>query len=414
LALHQKIQVKLFTPTKKQSEFISQIQEDQVKYIILTTGRQFGKTMMAQNLALKWGLENPNSEVMWVSPIYSQARKVFESIANAIEENGLVKSVNKSNLEILFVNGSIMRFKSGERPDGLRGYTLDYLIIDEAAFIKDDVWNQVLKATILVKGKKILFISTPKGKNYLYSLSLRAQDENNKQYIHLKGTSFDSPFISVDELIEAQKTLPTDIYKQEILGEFIDDGGEVFKDVDRYCTAPNWQAKVGGKKYYAGIDFGRMDDYTVLTILDQDANMVFQYRDSKKPWQEMVGNIVKYLKQYEPTAFIEVNSIGDVLFEQIQKDYRNIEPFITSNSSKKDIIEDLILGLNEGKLVLPNESLCSALYNELKSFTYTYSPRTRNIIYGASQGAHDDTIMSLAMAYNALKNKQKKGVYHIY
>lgn len=409
-----RIQVQGFTPTEKQFEFINQILNPDVKFIVLTTGRQFGKTMMAQNLILKWALETNNSSLMWVSPIYSQCRKVFEDLEKILDGSNLTTSFNKSNLEIEFINGSKIIFRSAERPDGMRGYTSDYLVVDEAAFVRDDVWNMVLKATILVKGKKVLFISTPKGKNYLYELSLRAQDESNSKYIHLKGTSYDSPYISQDELLDAKRTLPEDIYRQEILGEFIDNGGEVFTSIERYCVLPNWQLPKPGVKYFAGIDFGRVNDFTVLTILDQDKNMVYQYRDNNKPWNEIIENIIRILNQYKAHTLIEVNSIGDVLYEQIQKQYINIEPFITSSNSKNEIIEDLIFNLNDGKLLLPTEGLCPALYNELKSFTYTYSPRSRNISYGAATGAHDDTIMSLAIALKGVKNLTKKGVYHIY
>jgi tRNA(Met) C34 N-acetyltransferase TmcA len=159
------IQVQGFSPTPKQFEFIQEILKPEVKFIILTTGRQFGKTMMAQNLILKWALETNDSVSMWVSPIYSQCRKVFEDLEKILYDSNLTTSLNKSNLEIEFINGSKIIFRSAERPDNMRGYTLDYLVVDEAAFVRDDTYNMVLKHTTIVKGKKVLFISTPKGKN---------------------------------------------------------------------------------------------------------------------------------------------------------------------------------------------------------------------------------------------------------
>ena len=80
----------------------------------------------------------------------------------------------------------------------------------------------ILKPTILVKGKKVLFISTPNGKNFLFELHLRGIDIDQKNYISLRGTSYDTPFIDKSEVEEAKRALPEDIFKQEILGEFID------------------------------------------------------------------------------------------------------------------------------------------------------------------------------------------------
>jgi len=412
--MSKQLKVKGFTPHSDQRSKINEIEKPEVKYAVLTTGRQWGKTLLAQNLLLKWALEKPNQVLMWVSPVYSQARKVFTSINEAIGASGLVKENHKSNLMITLLNGSVIHFKSGERPDSLRGFTNDYLVIDEAAFIRDEVWNTILKPTILVKGKKVLFISTPKGKNYLYSLSVRGQDPNQPSYIYLKGSSYDTPFISEDELDEARRSLPEDIFRQEILGEFIDSGGEVFVDIDRYCVLDHYQPPREKVKYYAGVDFGRQDDYSVLSIFDDTGNLVYFYRDRQKPWSEIIGNISRELKRYDALCQVEVNSIGDVLYEQLQKTYRNVLPFQTTNASKQNIIEDFIYGTNEGLIKLPSEKLNPELHLELKTFSYEYSLKTRKISYGAIQGAHDDIVMSLCIGYNTLKERKTKGSYYIY
>ena len=84
------VQIEGFTPHSNQLEKIKQIETDGVKYIVLTTGRQYGKTLLAENLLLKWALENNNSNVMWISPVYSQARKVFNDIVNAIDASPIL------------------------------------------------------------------------------------------------------------------------------------------------------------------------------------------------------------------------------------------------------------------------------------------------------------------------------------
>jgi hypothetical protein len=408
------LKVKGFTPHPDQRIKIDQIEKKEVKYIILTTGRQWGKTLLAQNLILKWAIETPNQVLMWVSPVYSQARKVFTSLVNATIDSGLVKDSHKTNFTITFVNGSVIHFKSGERPDTIRGFTLDYLVVDEAAFLKDDTYNLVLKPTIMVKGKKILFISTPKGKNYLYSMSIRGADNEQEQYLHLKGSSYDTPYISDEELDEAKKSLPEDIFRQEILGEFIDSGGEVFVDIDRYCILNSYQPRQDKVKYWAGVDFGRQNDYSVLSIFDDKGNMVYFYRERQKSWAEIIGKIAEKLREYDAMCQVEVNSIGDVLFEQLKQKYQKVEPFLTTNSSKQNIVEDFIYATNEGQIKLPTYELNPQLYNELKTFTYQYSLKTRKISYSAIDGAHDDIIMSMCIGYNTLKERKQKGSYHIY
>ena len=409
--MNKQITVQGFNPTKKQKEIIDACLTASIKYIIGCFGRQAGKSFTAMNLLLKWILEDNGSVGMWVSPVYSQAKKVFTELTQTIAGTGLTKSINKSELTIIFINGSVMYFRSGEREDTLRGYTLDYLVIDEAAYIKDEVWNTVLRPTVLVNGKKVLFISTPKGRNWFYNLAMRGYSDDYPQYKTFHATSFDTPYITEDELIEAKMSLPETIYKQEILAEFIDDGGEVFSNLKNCCVLPNYPNYDSTKRYYAGLDFGRQNDYTVLTIVNGDGEVVDFYRERQKSWDIIISEVVVKLKKWRPVCFAEVNSIGDVLYEQIKKQYPSVQPFITNSDSKQNMIEDLIMGMNENRLKLPSPELNTDLYKELSVFTYEYSPKTRKIKYGSPNGFHDDTVISLALSYHSFKKKATYGTY---
>jgi hypothetical protein len=396
--LINEIVVEGFTPTDKQKEIIDACTDETTKYIVGCFGRQAGKSFTAQNLMLKWILEDNGSVAMWVSPVYSQAKKVFTELVNSIAGTGLTLSVNKSELEIKFINGSILYFRSGEREDTLRGYTLTYLVIDEAAYIKDNVWNEVLRPTVLVHGKKVLFISTPRGKNWFYNIAMRG---------------IDSPYITKEELEEAKLSLPDNIYKQEILAEFIDDGGEVFGNLNLTSIMSAYASQETNEKYYAGLDFGRQNDYTVLIILNSKGEMVDFYRERQKSWDIIISEVLVKLRKWKPVGFAEVNSIGDVLYETLRKQYSNIQPFVTNNDSKQNMIEDLIMGMNENKIKLPSQTLNADLYKELSVFTYEYSPKTRRVKYGAPSGFHDDCVISLALAYHSFKTKINYGKYVI-
>lgn len=409
--MNKQITVQGFTPTVKQKEIIQACLSQGVKYIVGCFGRQAGKSFTAMNLLLKWALEDNGSVCMWVSPVYSQAKKVFTELTNTIAGTALTKSVNKSELTITFINGSVIYFRSGEREDTLRGYTLDYLIVDEAAYIKDNVWTEVLRPTVLVNGKKVLFISTPKGKNWFYTLAMRGLSDDYPQYKTFHATSFDTPFITQEELQEAKMSLPETIYKQEILAEFIDDGGEVFGNLKLSCILSNYPQQDSNKKYYAGLDFGRQNDYTVLTILNSDGEMVDFYRERQKSWDIIISEVVNKLRKWRPVCYAEVNSIGDVLYEQIKKQYPSVQPFITNSDTKQNMIEDLIMGMNEEKIKLPSPDLNADLYKELSVFTYEYSPKSRKIKYGGPNGFHDDCVISLALSYHSFKKKASYGTY---
>lgn len=359
---------------------------------------------MATNQALYW-LLNSKCDVGWVSPVFNQANKVYEQTVKAFHSSPfMITRKDGQKLRMEFCNGSNLQFFSAERYDNIRGFTFDYLIIDEFAFIAAEAWTEVLRATVLVKGKKVLLISTPNGKNHFYSLFML--DGVNEQYKSFKMTSYDNPFINPKEIDDAKVTLPEHIFRQEYLAEFVDGGSSVFGDL-------NYQTHTNGVRYYGGLDVARADDYTVLTIYNEAGQMIFIERWRHDTWSNIVKKVADVIDKYNASVYVEVNSIGDPVFEMLKGILRNansIQPFVTTSKSKQDIIEQLAVA-NQNKEVsfLPVDWL----KKEFDVFSYEYNPKTRNIKYSAPSGFHDDGIISSAIGYEAVKKLKLKGVYSL-
>ena len=382
---------------------ITSILESKSKFHVACVGRQFGKSLMAMNLVLYWGINRGPAKILWVSPVYSQTDKVQKELMAAIGESGLVKSCNYSSNEITLKNGTQILFRSAERYDNIRGLTCDYGVIDEAAFCKDEAWQEAIRQVFMVRGKKVLFISTPKGKNFFYDLYQLGVSEDYPQYCNYTGTSYDTPYIDPIDIMDAKKTLPENVFKQEYMAAFIDSGGEVFSNLDKntFAQYPRPQGKI-----FCGIDLGKQEDYTVATFVDSRGQIVDIYRSNAQEWTTMVNEILIRIRKHNATVMIEVNSIGDVIFEMVKKQWQDTHPFVTTSKSKQEIIEGLILDMNDVAITIPDVGLFSWLYNELSMFTYSYNPKTRSIKYGHPSGQHDDTVISLAIAnYNRKQNK---------
>jgi hypothetical protein len=263
----------------------------------------------------------------------------------------------------------------------------------------EQAWTEVLRATVLVKGKKVLLISTPKGKNHFYNLyNLNGV---NPQYKSFKMTSYDG-LASKDEIDGAKETLPEWVFRQEYLAEFVSGGQDLFSNV----TINNEAERAG--KLYAGIDLGRADDYTVLTILNDKGNMVYCGRWRHDSWQNITNSLLSKLNEYKPITYCEVNSIGDVVFEQLKSSYKDIHAFTTTSKSKNDIIEALIVANQNKEFTIQQHDW---LIKEFEVFTYQYSHSSRSVKYSAPVGFHDDGVMSCAIAYHALKNLKRSGQY---
>ncbi len=326
----------------------------------------------------------------------------------AIGGTGIVKNNNYSSNELTLKTGTTIYFRSAERYDNIRGMTLDYAIIDEAAFIKDDAWAEAIRPTLVVKGKKVLFISTPKGKNWFYDLYQLGVSPDYPNYTSYKGSSYDTPFIDIQELEDAKKTVPEKVFRQEYLAEFLDSGGEVFEHIERLAFH-QWPKPQG--QIYCGIDLGKQEDFTVATFMDHTGKVVEIYRNNKSQWNTMVEEIIVLLKKYNASALVEVNSIGDVIFEQIKNRHANTHPFTTTSKSKNEIVEGLILDVNEGNIGIPSKVLFPPLIHEMEIFTYEYNPKTRNVRYTHPSGMHDDTVISLSLANYWRKQNKNYGSY---
>lgn len=395
----------LYKPHSKQLEIHNAI-DGEGKYFIVSIGRQFGKTMFAENQVLKWAIEN-NWKIGWVSPTYKQCKKVFKEIVRALGDCPFVVRTNNSDLSIEFDTGSIILFYSAEAYDTIRGETFDALACDEFAFFKPQAWDEVLKATVLVKGKKVLILSTPKGKNQFYNIFNLAND--NPQYKAFKGTSYDNPFIDPEEIEDARRSLPDHIFRQEYLAEFLDDGSSVFVNI-KDCISTGEETK----NLYAGIDLGRADDYTVLTIVNDKNQEIYSERWRHMEWSKIIHNIVQVLNKYKPHTLVETNGAQDAIYEQIRNKVSfsksRVKPFITTSKSKQSIIEDLIVEFENKDLTILGHDW---QVGELEVFTYEYNLKTRNIKYSAPVGLHDDYVMSRAITNHAKKTMKKAGVYHI-
>jgi hypothetical protein len=249
-------------------------------------------------------------------------------------------------------------------------------------------------------GKKVLFLSTPRGRNWFYNL--HALDGVDPQFKSFRMSSYDNPIIDPKEIDAARYTLPEHIFKQEYLAEFVDNGSGVFSNIEI-------RKPISSVKFYAGIDLGRADDYTVLSIVNEKGEQVFCDRWRHNTWQNIINAMLPILNQYKPRVLIEVNSIGDVIHEQLKKVYNNVYPFVTTSKSKQDIVEGLQVAIQNKEFTLLD---IDWLIKEFNVYTYEYNPKTRNIKYSAPQGFHDDGVMASCISYQCLKEWKTKGDYN--
>jgi hypothetical protein len=392
-----------FKPYPFQRGIINDILDKDDMFYTMTCGRQIGKTLLLINMLLYYGINKPKSTLLWVSPFYSMGVKVLSEIIDAIEDSGIVNEANKSEKIITLINGSRIYFRSAEKPETIRGLSIDYAFIDEAQDVSDDAFNKSILPTLTAKGKKCLIAGTPKTKNWFYTYFQRGGQSNYNSYT---APSSISPYVSEAFLKEQKESLPPAIFNQEFMAEWQEGDGEVFTNIDGVCILDSYVST--NERTYAALDVGTKGDYAVLTIMDRNGRVAHIWRERGLEYTQIVDKVSYLCNQYKSKLLVEANGVGDPVYEMIRKKYRNTEAFITSNQSKENIIRRLISDIADSALELPSPNLFQPLYKELQMFQYKYLPSGK-VQYAAMSGAHDDTVMSLAICnWNRIQNPTSK------
>ena len=393
-----------------QDRLRKEILTNPVRYTVINATRQFGKSVFGRELVnffafnfkayerevLKPRFYTKQCKIIWVSPTISQARKVYKEFELAWKP--ILSYSNKTERMLTAKNGTQIQFLGVDKPDNIRGDNANYMICDEYAYFKDDVFNSVLRPMLAVQGKMVFFISTPKGLNDFYQLHQRGISAEFPNYKYVSGQYPENPYYDLKEIEDARKELPDAIFRQEYLGEFVGEGATIFGDFARLAMINEWTEPIETMEYYNGNDLAKQTDWTVSTTIDKNHTIVHMLRLRQINWQDIINAIVKDLKRYKPYALLEVNGVGDPIYDLVKNEYEQIQPFVTTNQSKQLIISNLIASINMGTMKLPTKELCPSLHEQMTMFTFDYSPERRQIVYKAREGYHDDDVISLSLA----------------
>lgn len=387
--------------------------KSQGRIVVVKSSRQIGKSTFGGQILLYYSLNWAMRTSAFLSPTLTQAREQYKSLVDGLGGNSLIiKNANASLLTIEFKNGSRILFKSAEQGDGLRGYTLSgILIIDEAAYIKDDILELVLPWT-QKNNANILIMSTPRFKTGFfyrdYQIGIEGSNPNIKS---IDWTKYDtSSFISEEQKETYRQIFTKTQYRSEIEGEFIDGEGNVFNNFHNCIKVPKPSSKL-----YGGIDWASGgDDWNVFTLFNEYGEMVFIDYWKNIDTNDTIQRVLKDYDKFKDKIKIlspELNGIGAPMTDMLRNKLSNIKilkPFTTTNKSKTAIITNLENAFETNDIGILNDD---RLLSELSSYAMEFNPNTRTVTYNAPQGLHDDTVMATAIAYDTYKNSKIIGKY---
>ena len=248
-----------------------EILNDPSRYKIVSSGRRFGKSYFSVLFLLNKPLEA--NERRWiVFPTYRQAKMVSWNLLKSIFANKQA-TINETELSITLDNGAKIELKGADKPDSLRGVSTTMVVMDEYAFMKENVWGEIIQPTLAESQGKALFVGTPSGLNHFYDLFVKGQSDNS-DYKSWQFTTLDGGFISEEEVENAKKNLDKRTFQQEYEASFLTAANRCAYNFSRdiHCRVMEKSPRM-----FWGIDFGVASYMTAILMCENTAGEVYVF-----------------------------------------------------------------------------------------------------------------------------------------
>jgi phage terminase large subunit-like protein len=353
---------------------------------------------MAANLAIT--AANDGAKVAWIAPTYKNTRPLWATIERALSPVYDVVAIRRADREVDFPNGGRIAIYSADNADAIRGESFHFVIEDEAARIDEAAHADAIMPTLADYNGRLMAISTPKGKNWFWREWAKAKADPGLSMAFQAPTS-DNPSPNIRRAYDmARLTVSDKTFRQEWNAEFTDDGA-VFSNVRAAAKLKQGSAPPADHMIVAGIDWaGTGEDYTVVTVFDATAKCeIAKERFNNVGWDMAEKRVEATLRKWNVSiALGEDNGLGGPMNARLRKSGLRVRDWHTSNPSKADIIEDLVMAFEQGAITILNDG---AALLELEAFESKRLP-SGAIQYAAPSGTHDDCVMSLAIAWRAV------------
>ena len=384
-----------------------EIENDPARFRVVACGRRWGKTFLAMRQAFKmmvarYDVSGLKQRGWIVAPTFPLVREDWISAEQILKDAIISKHQTEMRMELGRIGS--LEFKSAEREDeGLRGAGLDCVVVDEASRVSRKSWEQGIRPALSDKLGRAIFISTPKGRNWFYDIYLKGKDlrEGFKSWQY---PTYTNPYFPREEWEALKSNTPQMILKQEYEADFLEDDATVFKNISK-CIRGNLEEPVANEQYTIGVDLGRTEDFTVITVVkNSNASVVEIHRSNKVDWavqKELIRGVAGRFSRH--LIYLDSTGLGDPIEDDLRRSGVNVRGYKFTNDSKQELIEQLIVAIEQGLIGIPGCPQTEFLVDELKAFSYEMLPSGR-FRYEAPSGLHDDGVISLGLAVRGISH----------
>jgi len=370
-------------------------------------GRQVGKTTTIAMKAIYLAYTNSNVTVLITSPSLRQSVIMFDRIA------AFVYFAPQLRNRILRATRTLIHFENWSRiialpcsENLLRGFTANVCICDEASFMPERVITQVIFPMLSTTDGYAIFLSTPWGKDHFFYRAFV-----NPAYSVHKVKSSECPLIKPEFLEEMRQNMTREAYLMEYEAEFVEAVNSFFSQaLIRSCVElaqkhsvelyASLEASIPVAEYYAGVDFGKLQDYSVLTVLRREGDilkLIYMYQFAlETSYTQVIGHLVRTNEKFQfRNVLVDQTGVGEPVLEEIRNQgVRNVDGVKFTVETKEELLTSLKIAMEQNRLAIPyHRQLCEQI-NEQQ---YEYG-KSGHLQFSHPQNSHDDILWALSLS----------------
>jgi phage terminase large subunit-like protein len=370
------------------------------RFKVIAAGRRFGKSRLAAWTLIIEALKSTEKDVFYVAPTFQQAKDILWGLLKEIGHE-VIKTAHENTAVLTLINDRKIYLKGSDRPDTLRGVGLAYLVVDEYADMKANVWEQILRPALADVQGGAMFIGTPKGRNHFYEMFKYAETDKDPEWAAFHFTSYDNPLLPQSEIEAAKRSMSSFAFRQEFMASFEAASRDIFKeDWIKYQEEEPTEGR-----FFIAVDLAgfinvdresgnknkKLDETAIAVVkVTEDGWWVADIKHGRWDIKETCAQIMGAVLQYEPSAVgIEKGSLKNAALPYLMdlmrrhNHYFRIDDVTHGNQKKTDRIVWALQGRFEhGKVELNYGDWNNAFVDQLVNF-----PNSQ---------LHDDLIDALA------------------
>lgn len=343
-----------------------QLLNDKNKRIIACMARQTGKTTTIATKAIHYAYTHPNTTTLIISPSLRQSIIMFDKILAFTTQNQLLaKSITRKIRTIIQLTNKSQIIALPCSENLLRGYTAQLTICDEAAFIPEKTITQIIFPMLSTTNGTAIFLSTPWDKNHFFYKAFL-----NPNYSIHKIKSADCPLIKPEFLNEMQQNMTREAYLMEYEAEFVEALNSYFPQyLIRKCVesaqklglelCTNLERDFPKGDYYAGVDFGKLQDHSVLSVIKAEDNIIkllyIHELPLETPYNQVIGHLTRANEKFHfQKVHVDQTGVGEPILEEIRsQDMNCVEGLKFTAETKEELLSGLKILMEQERLAIP-------------------------------------------------------------